>query len=420
MLGARAAKYVNVVTRRNFSLLRDKNYIGGKWVSASMGKKFDVTNPVNDKVIGNAPDSTVEDAESAIQSASNSFKKWAATPAKERGNLLRKLNELCLAHADELAKIITAESGKPLAEAKGEVLYSAGYLEFYAEESRRIFGEVQTAPNVSREVVILKEPIGVVAFITPWNFPLAMLTRKMAAALAAGCVCIARPAEDTPFSALALAALVEQAGFPSGTFNVVASSRNQAAAIGQTLCYSPQIAGISFTGSTAVGKVLYKQCSDTVKRMSLELGGNAAFIVFPSADLSKAVQGVMNSKFRNAGQTCVATNRVLVHESVFDKFSEMIAKAVETQMVSGDGFDPAVNQGPLINDQQLTKVDELVKDAASKGARLISGGGIHPTLRGRFYQPTVMTDLTSDMKLYNEEIFGPIVTLYKYASCRIP
>jgi len=416
MLGFATAKQVNIFIRRNFSLLRDKNYIGGKWVSASTGKTFNVTNPVNDRIIGSVPDSTPEDAESAIQSASDSFKKWAATPAKERGNLLQKLYQLCLTNVDELAKIITAESGKPLAEAKGEVLYSAGYLEFYAEESKRIFGEVQTAPNATREIVVLKEPIGGVGFITPWNFPLGMLTRKMAAALAAGCVCVARPAEDTPFSALALAALVEEAGFPSGTFNVVASSRNQAAAIGQTLCYSPQIAGISFTGSTAVGKVLYKQCSETVKRMGLELGGNAAFIVFPSADLPKAVQGVMNSKFRNAGQTCVATNRVLVHESVFDEFSELLAKTVETQIIQGDGFEPAVNQGPLINDQQLTKVDELVKDAVSKGARLLSGGGIHPRLRGRFYQSTVMTDITSNMKIYNEEIFGPIVPLYKFST----
>jgi len=416
MLNFGTVKYVNVLFRRNFSLLRDKNYVAGKWISASTGKTFNVTNPVNDKVLGSVPDSTSEDAETAIQSASNSFKKWAATPAKERGNLLQKLNQLCFAHADELAKIITAESGKPLAEAKGEVLYSAGYLEFYAEESKRIFGEVQTAPNATREIVILKEPIGPVGFITPWNFPLGMLARKMAAALAAGCVCVARPAEDTPFSALALAALVEEAGFPSGTFNVVTSSRNQAAAIGQTLCYSPQIAGISFTGSTTVGKVLYQQCSSTVKRMGLELGGNAAFIVFPSADLSKAVQGVMNSKFRNAGQTCVATNRVLVHESVFEEFCEMISNTVETQIILGDGFEPTVNQGPLINDQQLTKVDELVKDAVSKNARLISGGGIHPTLKGRFYQPTVLTDLTKDMKIYNEEIFGPIISLFKFST----
>jgi len=412
MLGVSKTRIIS----RSYSLLRHQNFVGGKWVSASMGKTFDVTNPVNDKVIGSVSDSTAEDAESVIQIASQSFKKWASTTPKERGALLQKLGQLCITHADDLAKIITAESGKPLTEAKGEVLYSAGYLEFYAEESKRIFGEVLAAPNATREMVVLKEPIGVVGFITPWNFPLAMLVRKAAAALAVGCVCVARPAEDTPFSALALAALVEKAGFPSGAFNVVASSRDQASAIGQKLCTSPQIAGISFTGSTAVGKILFRQCADTVKRMSLELGGNAAFIVFPSADMSKVVQGIIASKFRNAGQTCVATNRVLVHESVFEEFSELLAKAVETQMILGDGFEPSVNQGPLINDQQLIKVDGLVKDAVNKGARVLSGGGIHPTLKGRFFQPTVLADIKSDMNIYNEEIFGPILPLYKFST----
>ncbi|XP_057377785.1 succinate-semialdehyde dehydrogenase, mitochondrial-like [Daphnia carinata] len=404
------------VGHRYFSLLRDKNYIGGEWVAASSGKTFQVTNPVNDKVIGIAQDSTPEDAEKAIKVASGSFKMWADLPAKEKGIKLKSLLKLVNTHSDDLAKLITAECGKPLAEAKAEVMYSAGYLEWYAEEAKRIYGEVLAPPNNTRELVVLKEPIGVVGFITPWNFPLAMLVRKAAAALAAGCVCVARPAEDTPFSALALAALVEEAGFPAGTFNVVTSSRSQAGPIGQALCASPQVAGISFTGSTAVGKILYQQCANTVKRLGLELGGNASYIIFPTADLSRAVQGVMGSKFRNAGQACVATNRVLVHESVFDKFSSMLATAVKTQLVSGDGFDPAVNQGPLINEQQFKKVDGIVKDAVSKGARLVSGGGIHPTLKGRFYQPTVLSNITENMKIYNEEIFGPICPLYKFYS----
>jgi len=391
------------------TIVKDQAYVNGKWVDAASGNTIEVTNPHSSKVVCTVPDMDTSDVQTAIDAAHEAFQSWKDTTAKQRSNLLRKWFELCQENQDKLAKLLTAEQGKPLAEAKGEIAYGNSYIEWFSEEARRMYGEIAQSPSPAKEMMFIRQPIGVVGMITPWNFPNAMITRKVAAALAAGCTCVVRPAEDTPLSGLAVAALAEEAGIPKGVVNVVTSGRENAAPIGKLLCESPKVAGISFTGSTKVGKILYRQGASTVKRMGLELGGNAAFIVFESADLDLAVAGCMASKFRNAGQTCVSTNRVLVQESIHDEFVEKL-KIEMNKLVLGDGFIDGVTQGPLINKTQFDKVCSMVTEARQGGAQLIMGG--EPSPQGQlFYSPTILTKVEEDMSVFKEEIFGPVVSI---------
>jgi len=401
----------NVIRRTMATLIKDKAYINGAWVGSD--KTYEVRNPANDKVIANVPNQGEQETQQAIDAAYEAFQSWRWTTAKERSNLLRKWFDLCQANADELAKILTAEQGKPLAEAKGEVGYGNSFLEWFSEEARRIDGDVPQSPANSKQMMFIRQPIGVAAIICPWNFPNAMITRKLGAALASGCTAVVRPAEDTPLSALAAVALAEQAGFPKGVINVVTSAQENASVIGKTMCKSPKVAAMSFTGSTRVGKILYEQCAGTVKKLSLELGGNAPFIVFDSADVDLAVSGLMASKFRNAGQTCVSSNRIMVQAGIYDQFLVKLKQVVESSIVLGDGMDQGVNQGPLINKNQFNKVSSLVEEAVSKGAKVVSGGSPHP-MGGLHYQPTILTDTTSEMGLTCEEIFGPVIPIRKF------
>jgi len=391
-------------------LLKDKAYVNGSWIGAASGTTFQVTNPMNSQVITSVPDMNAGDVSLAVDAANDAFQTWRGTTAKYRSDLLRKWFNLCVANHEGLSKLLTAEQGKPLAESRGELVYGSSYIEWFSEECRRIYGEVAQSPVASKEMMFIRQPIGVVGMITPWNFPNAMITRKVAAALAAGCTCVVKPAEDTPLSALALGALAEEAGIPAGVVNVITSSRQHTAEVGKVLCESPKVAGISFTGSTKVGKILYRQSADTIKRLGLELGGNAAFIVFDSANLDLAVQGCMASKFRNAGQTCVSTNRVLVQESVVDEFIGKLKVAMD-KLVLGDGMTDGVSQGPIINRSQFDKVCEMVKEAESQGAELVVGGEPDNSTGELFYKPTILTNVTENMSLYREEIFGPVVSI---------
>ena len=320
---------------------------------------------------------------------------------------------MCVTHAEDLAILLTAEQGKPLTEARGEIGYGNSFIEWFSEEARRVGGEVAASPTNTKEMLFIRQPIGVAAMITPWNFPNAMITRKVGAALAAGCTCVVKPAEDTPLSALALAELADQAGIPPGVINIVTSSRANTAEVGSVLCESPLVAGLSFTGSTHVGKILYKQCAGTVKRLGLELGGNAAFIVFESADLDLAVAGCMASKFRNAGQTCVSTNRVLVQDSIAEEFTEKLRLAMEQQLVLGDPTQPGVTVGPLINASQHSKVCDMVTSSLKAGAQCVMGGG-PSDVSPLHYQPTILTEVTEDMVVFQEEIFGPVISLARF------
>jgi len=392
------------------SLVRDKAYVNGAWVDAGSGRSFEVTNPTNSKVLCSVPDMNHGDAQTAIDAAHTAHQTWRYTTAKQRSDALRKWFNLCVENHEDLAQLLTAEQGKPLAEARGEIAYGSSYIEWFSEEARRIYGEVAQSPTPTKEMLFVRQPIGVVGMITPWNFPNAMITRKVAAALAAGCTCIVKPAEDTPLSALALAVLAEEAGIPKGVINVVTCSREHTAEVGKLLCESPQVAGISFTGSTNVGKILYRQGAGTIKRMGLELGGNAAFIVFDSADLDLAVEGCMASKFRNAGQTCVSTNRVLVQESVLDEFVDKLKTAMD-KLVLGDGATEGVTQGPLINQSQFTKVCEMVEEAKAGGAAVQMGGVPDPGAGPLHYRPTILTQVDESMSLFKEEIFGPVVSI---------
>jgi len=400
--------------RRSFaSLVKDKAFINGAWVGAVGDKTYEVRNPANDKVIGNVPNQGEQETQQAIDAAYDAFQTWRWTTAKERSNLLRKWFDLCQAKTDELAKILTAEQGKPLAEAKGEITYGNSFLEWFSEEARRINGDVVQSPASSKQMMFIRQPIGVAAVITPWNFPSAMITRKLGAALASGCTCVVRPAEDTPLSALAVVALAEEAGFPKGVINVVTSAKENASLIGKVMCKSPKVAAMSFTGSTRVGKLLYEQCAGTVKKLSLELGGNAPFIVFDAADVDVAVAGLMVSKFRNAGQTCVSSNRILVQSGIYDEFLAKVKRAVETSLVLGDGMDKDVNTGPLVNANQFNRVCLMVNDAVSKGAKVVCGGAAHD-MGGLYYKPTILTDTTPQMSLVQEEIFGPVISVQKF------
>lgn len=389
-------------------LYKDQCLIDGKWVGSG---ETTITNPANDEPIAQVPNMGEAEANQAIAAATRAFATWSKTLAKERSAILRRWFDLMVENADELAALLTREQGKPLAEAKGEILYAASFVEFYAEEAKRIYGETIPSPFADGRIVVVRQPIGVVAAITPWNFPAAMITRKVAPAFAAGCTAVVKPAPDTPLTAFALAELAQQAGLPDGVLNVISGD---AIAIGGALCSSPDVRAMTFTGSTAVGKILIKQCADTVKQMGLELGGNAPFIVFDDADVDAAVQGAILSKFRNAGQTCVCANRIYVQDAVYDEFAGKLAKEVG-KMVVGHGDQPGVTQGPLINDAAVTKVEGHVEDAVSKGASIATGGKRH-ALGSRFFEPTVLTEVTTDMKITNEETFGPVAPLYRFTN----
>lgn len=392
------------------SLLSAKAYVNGEWCDAASGQSFPVTNPATGETIGHVPDLAPEEVAAAIAAADAAFPAWAAKSAKERANILRAWFDLIVANADDLAALMTAEQGKPLAEAKGEILYGASFVEWFAEEGKRVYGDVIPAPKTDTRILVLKQPIGVVAAITPWNFPCAMITRKVAPALAAGCTIVVKPAGETPLSALALALLGERAGMPKGVFSIVTARRG--AAVGKVMCESPVVRKLSFTGSTEVGKLLMRDCAETIKKLSLELGGNAPFIVFDDADLDAAVVGAMASKYRNAGQTCVCANRFLVQDGVYDAFAEKF-KAAVAKLKVGNGTEPGVTQGPLINAAAVEKVESLVADARAKGAEVVCGGG-RAEGSGSFYQPTILAAATPEMDLFAEEIFGPVAPLFRF------
>lgn len=393
------------------SLFRQQCYIDGKWVEADNGETLEVTNPANDEVIATIPKMGADETRAAIEAANRAWPAWRALTAKERCSILRNWFNLITENADDLALLMTSEQGKPLAEAKGEVTYGASFIEWFAEEARRVYGDTIPQHQADKRIVVIKQPIGVVASITPWNFPIAMITRKCAPALAAGCPVVIKPAELTPLSAFALAELAERAGIPAGIINVVTGVASE---IGSEMTSNPTVRKLSFTGSTRVGKLLMEQCAGTVKKVSMELGGNAPFIVFDDADLDAAVEGAMISKFRNAGQTCVCANRIFVQDGVYDAFAAKLTEAVKKISV-GAGTEAGVNQGPLINLAAIAKVEDHVADATAKGAKVAVGGGRH-SLGGTFFEPTVLTDVTTDMKVTHEETFGPIAPLFRFKS----
>ncbi|MDD5392150.1 MAG: NADP-dependent succinate-semialdehyde dehydrogenase [Thiothrix sp.] len=390
-------------------LFRSQCYINGQWVAAETGKTLAVRNPATGEVLATVPNCGAEETRQAIAAAETALPAWRAITAAERGRILRRWAELMLAHQDDLALLMTSEQGKPLAEARGEIAYAAAFLDWFAEEGKRAYGDVIPSPQAGKRLLVIKQPIGVCAAITPWNFPAAMITRKLGPAMAAGCTMVCKPAEQTPLTALALAVLGEQAGLPAGVFNVVTGNP---VAIGGELTASPVVRKLSFTGSTEVGKLLMQQCAPTLKKLSLELGGNAPFMVFDDADLDAAVEGAIVSKYRNAGQTCVCANRFLVQAGVYDAFAEKLAAAVASLKV-GNGLDAGVSQGPLIDEAAVCKVEALVADAVSAGAMVVGGGRRHE-LGGTFYQPTVLTNVLPTMRVAKEEIFGPVAPLFKF------
>ncbi len=398
-----------VLTLKDATLLREAACIDGQWLAADGGEHITVVNPADGKAVGTVPKMGAAETRRAIAAAEAAWAPWRARPAKERSNLLRKWFDLMLANQDDLAAIMTSEQGKPLAESRGEVVYGASFIEWFAEEAKRVYGDTIPAPATDRRIVAIKQPVGVVAAITPWNFPIAMITRKVGPALAAGCTVVVKPASQTPFSALALAELALRAGIPKGVVNVVTGS---AAQIGGELTANPTVRKLSFTGSTEIGRELMAQCAPTIKKLSLELGGNAPFIVFDDADLDAAVKGAIASKYRNTGQTCVCVNRVLVQDSVYDAFAAKLVAAVAKLKVA-DGFTEGAQQGPLIDRAALEKVEAHVADATSKGARVLLGGKRH-ALGGSFYEPTVLADVTPAMAVAREETFGPVAPLFRF------
>lgn len=393
-------------------LLRERAFINGEWVPARSGQTFAVVNPANREHLAEVPDMGVDDARLAIDAAAAAWLAWRSTVAKERANILRKWFNLVMEHQEDLARLMTAEQGKPLTESRGEVAYGASFIEWFAEEAKRAYGDVIPGHGRDKRIIVIKQPIGVVAAITPWNFPIAMITRKVAPALAAGCPVVVKPAEDTPLSALAITFLAEQAGVPSGLINIITASKAHAAEVGGELTSNPVVRKVSFTGSTPVGKLLMRQASDTVKKVSLELGGNAPFIVFDDADLDAAVNGLMASKYRNTGQTCVCANRVYVQSGVYDAFLEKLKTAV-SKLVVGAGLEGESQQGPLINGAALEKVQRHIEDATSKGGKVALGGKPH-ALGGTFFEPTIITDATQDMLIAREETFGPVAPLFRF------
>ena len=394
------------------SLLRTQSYINGEWVEAESKKRFDVDNPADGSIVGSVPLCGASDTQRAIAAANAALPGWRALTAKQRSNLLRKWFDLMLANVDDLGMILTTEQGKPLAEAKGEVLYGASFIEWFAEEGKRIYGDVIPPHMSDKRLIVIKQPIGVTAAITPWNFPNAMITRKAGPALAAGCTMVLKPAEQTPFSALAMAELAHRAGIPRGVLNVVTGDAASSIEIGKELCANPIVRKLTFTGSTEVGRILYRQCADTIKKLSLELGGNAPFLVFDDADLDAAAEALMACKFRNAGQTCVTANRIYVQAAVYDAFAEKFGARLAGLKV-GRGTDAGVNVGPLIDEQGLFKVETHVSDAVAKGAKILIGGKRH-VLGGRYFEPTLMTNVPMTAKLSKEETFGPIAPLIKF------
>ncbi len=394
---------------KNPNLLRQACYIDGAWVAADSGRTIEVTNPASGEKLGTIPDMGAAETRRAIEAANRAWGPWRAKTAKERAQILRRWFDLMMANQHDLAVILTAEQGKPLAEAKGEIAYAAAFIEWFAEEAKRVYGDMIPGHQVDKRILVMREPIGVCAAITPWNFPSAMITRKAGPALAAGCPMVVKPATQTPYSALALAALAEEAGIPAGVFSVVTGS---ARAIGGEMTGNPTVRKVTFTGSTEIGKLLLEQCAKTVKKTSMELGGNAPFIVFDDADLDAAVAGAMASKYRNTGQTCVCANRLLVQDTVYDAFAEKLAAAVKKLRI-GDGLKGETDQGPLIDAAAVAKVEEHIADALEKGARVVVGGKRH-VLGGTFFEPTILADVTTKMKVTREETFGPVAPLFRF------
>ncbi len=396
-------------TLTDSALLKQMCYVDGRWVAADDGATTEVKNKATGAVLGTVPRCGAAETRRAIAAAKAAFPAWAARPAKERGKILRRLADLMVANTEDLGRLMTAEQGKPLAEAKGEVGYAASFYEWFGEEGRRVYGDLIPSPQPDKRLFAMRQPVGVVGAITPWNFPAAMITRKAGAALAAGCTIVIKPAESTPFSALAQAELAARAGVPPGVFNVITG---KASAVGGELTSNPTVAKITFTGSTEIGKLLMQQCSSTVKKVSLELGGNAPFIVFDDADLDAAIAGAIASKYRNTGQTCVCANRLLVQAGIYDAFVAKLIEATRKLRV-GDGLAGPTEQGPLIDDNAVLKVEEHIADAMAKGAKLVLGGKRH-TLGRTFFEPTILTNVTPAMKVAREETFGPVAPIFRF------
>ncbi len=397
------------MTIQKFKLFRDKCFIDGEWIDANSKDTISVNNPASLEEIGTVPKCGKEETKKAIQAANAAWPQWRSISARERSNILKKWFDLIISNKEELAQIMTIEQGKPINEARGEIVYGASFIEWFAEEAKRVYGDTIPDPMTDRRILVLKQPVGVVASITPWNFPNAMITRKCAPALAVGCPVIIKPASQTPYSALALAALAEEAGFPKGTLNVLTGKASE---IGDELATNPIIRKLSFTGSTEIGKVLMAKCAGTVKKVSMELGGHAPFIVFDDANIDDAVTGAMQSKFRNTGQTCVCANRVYVQEKVFDEFCRKFIDSV-SKMKVGDGLNEENSSGPMIDEHSLSKVEEHVEDAVACGAKVAIGGARH-SLGLNFYQPTILTGVTPEAKITSEETFGPVAPVYKF------
>ena len=404
--------HTSVPGLQDADLLRTQCLINGQWVDHSGGKTCVVSNPASGDSLGSVPDLGADETNAAIDAAQSALPAWAKKTAKERAHILRRMYELMLEHQEDLARILTAEQGKPLAEARGEIAYSASFLEWFGEEAKRMYGDVIPGHAADKRIMVLRQPIGVVTMITPWNFPSAMLARKIGPALAAGCTVVCKPALQTPFSALAFGVIAERAGVPAGVVNIITGKSSTD--IGKAMTSHPDVRKLSFTGSTAVGKKLMAQCAEGMKRVSLELGGNAPFIVFDDADLDAAVEGAIASKYRNTGQTCVCANRLFVQAGVYDAFAQKLAAAVSRLRI-GDGLKGVTEQGPLIDEKALAKVEEHVADAVAKGARILSGGKRH-ALGGNFYEPTLLADVTSDMLISREETFGPVAPLFRFES----
>jgi len=397
------------VQLKNSGLFKQQVFIDGQWLEAEQNKSFAVINPATGETIAHVPSVSEQQVVKAVEAADQALQSWKQTTAKERSILLKKWYQLMIEHQEDLAIILSTEQGKPMTESRGEILYGASFIEWFAEEAKRTYGDVIPHDKQGRRLLVIRQPVGVVAAITPWNFPNAMITRKVGPALAAGCTVVIKPASETPLSALALVALAEEAGIPKGVINVVTGSARE---IGGILTQHPLVRKVSFTGSTAIGKLLMQQCSSTMKKISMELGGNAPFIVFEDADLDKAVEGAIASKFRNSGQTCVCTNRILVQNSIYDTFVEKLAAAVAKLKVA-PAFEPGAEQGPLINEKAVEKIQEHIDDATSKGAKVICGGQRHQ-LGQTFFEPTVLTDVTPDMQVAQDETFGPLAPVFRF------
>jgi succinate-semialdehyde dehydrogenase/glutarate-semialdehyde dehydrogenase len=397
------------VELKNARLFREACYVDGQWIQGTLNEMINVDNPATSEVIGRVPRLGGAETRQAIEAANRAFPAWSKRTAKERAAILRRWFDLMMENQEDLARLMTLEQGKPLTESRGEVAYAAAFLEWFGEEAKRVYGDVIPQHQTDKRIVVIKQPIGVVACITPWNFPLAMITRKVGPAIGAGCTVVVKPASQTPFSALALAELADRAGVPKGVFNVVTGSSTE---IGGELTSNPIVRKLSFTGSTEIGKILMAQCAGTVKKLSLELGGNAPFVVFDDADLDAAVEGAIASKYRNTGQTCVCTNRVLVQDSVYGVFATKLAVAVKA-LNPAPGLEAGATQGPLIDDAAMQKVESHIRDAKSKGAKVLVGGRRH-SLGGRFFEPTVLTEVTPQMTVAREETFGPVAPLFRF------